>query len=361
MKKWFYIVLVALVAVANGCTKVEETPAPGKKVSFQVGSYAPQTKAEGDPVALNPGITDFRCFAYLHAEGVATEQPFFGNSGETISYHAGTPVTWTPSHDYFWPKSAQSYVNFISWRGADPTIAYAKNSDEKWSATLTWNNMTVAPDADLLWADMAWRYNSNVAPATYKTISGVEEGVPTLFHHALAQVRFLANITKNSDTGVQWSVTLNSLSLAGVKSTGTLSMTNVDPEATRTNPWTVTDWSSLSGSAAIERTTAVTNLALTPSTTEIIGYKSVIPQSTTDMALTVVFTVVTTYTGSSVTVEETVSKEVALSDFTGAASAWASGQQITYSLSINPDTHIITIIPVGKDWVDGGEDHLPVE
>ncbi|MBO4557014.1 MAG: fimbrillin family protein, partial [Bacteroidales bacterium] len=300
MKKWFYIVLVALVAVANGCTKVEETPAPGKKVSFQVGSYAPQTKAEGDPIALNSiGIEDFRCFAYLHGEGVETAQPFFGNSGETISYHAGTPVTWTPSHDYYWPKSAESYVNFISWHGVDPAIAYETNSDNKWSATLTWDlDVNVTPDADLLWADMAWRYNANVVPATYKTISGVEEGVPTLFHHALAQVRFLANVTKREDTGVQWSVTLNSLSLAGAKSTAIFSMTNVDPEATQTNAWTDTTWSSLSGSADIASTAALTNLALAPDTTEVIGYKSVIPQAVDGMELTVDFTVVTTYTGS---------------------------------------------------------------
>ncbi len=360
MKNRFYIVILALVLLAVGCTKTEMSDTKEKAVAFQVGSYAPQTKAPEGTASIKDvdGIESFRSYGYLHAVGVPGEQAFFGTAGETITYHAGSPATWTPSHDYFWPKSTGSYVNFISWVGGTPEVNYAK-SEETWNATFAWNNVTVAPTDNLLWADMAWRYNAN--EQTYQ-FNSVEEGVPTLFHHALAQVRFMGRQGKASDGNVSWTVTVTGLSLAAVKNQGTLSMTNTDPGSKQTKAWTVTNWAAADATAPI----AATGLdkALTATDQELIGYKSVLPQAVTaNMELTVNYTVTTTYPDNTnvKTVVENASAKAKLSEFSGSISAWEMNKRYTYTVVINPDAGIIRIIPVETDWIDEGEYNLNIE
>lgn len=355
MKNRFNIVILALVLLAVSCTKTEMSDTKEKAVAFQVGSYAPQTKApEGTASIIDvDGINSFRSYGYLHAVGVPGEQAFFGTAGETITYHAGSPATWTPSHDYFWPKSTGSYVNFISWVGGTPEVNYAK-SEETWNATFAWNNVTVAPTDNLLWADMAWRYNAN--EQTYQ-FNSVQEGVPTLFHHALAQVRFMGRQGKASDGNVSWTVTVTGLSLAAVKNQGSLSMTNTDPGSKQTKEWTVTNWAAADATAPIAATGL--NKALTTDQ-ELIGYKSVLPQDVTAaMELTVNYTVTTTYPGK--TVVENASASAALSAFSGSITAWEMNKRYTYTVVINPDAGIIRIIPVETDWIDEGEYNLNIE
>lgn len=360
MKNRFNIVILALVLLTLGCTKTEVADTKEKAVAFQVGSYAPQTKAPEGTASIKDvdGINSFRSYGYLHAVGVPGEQAFFGTAGETITYHAGSPATWTPSHDYFWPKSTGSYVNFISWVGGTPEVNYAK-SGETWNATFAWNNVTVAPTDNLLWADMAWRYNAN--EQTYQ-FNSVEEGVPTLFHHALAQVRFMGRQGKASDGNVSWTVTVTGLSLAAVKNQGSLSMTNTDPGSKQTNPWTVTNWAAADATAPIVATGL--DKALTATDQELIGYKSVLPQDVTaNMELTVNYTVTTTYPDNTnvKTVVENASAKAKLSEFSGAITAWEMNKRYTYTVVINPDAGIIRIIPVETDWIDKGEYNLNIE
>ena len=361
MKNRFYIVILALVLLAMGCTKTEMSDTKEKAVAFQVGNYAPQTKAES--IIVVDGIESFSSLGYLHAVGVPGKQDFFGD-GETITWNA-TKKEWAPSHDYFWPKSTGSYVNFISWVGGTPAITYTKaeEADAKWIATFAWNEVTVNPTDNLLWADMAWRYNANVNPATYGSTfqasnGAAAEGVPTLFHHALAQVRFMGRQSKASDDNVSWTVTVTGLSLAAVKNQGTLSMTNTDPGSKQTKAWTVTNWAAADATAPI----AASDLdkALSATDQELIGYKSVLPQDVTNaMVLTVNYKVTTTYPGKTVT--EDASASAALSAFSGSISAWEMNKRYTYTVVINPDTGIIRIIPVETDWIDGGEYPINIE
>lgn len=353
MKNRFNIVILALVLLTLGCTKTEVADTKEKAVAFQVGSYAPQTKApEGTASIIDVDrINSFRSYGYLHAVGVPGEQAFFGTAGETITYHAGSPATWTPSHDYFWPKSTGSYVNFISWVGGDPKVNYNQTGE----TTFKWEDVTVAPTDNLLWADMAWRYNAN--EQTYQ-FNDVQEGVPTLFHHALAQLRFMGRQGKASDGNVSWTVTVTGLSLAAVKNQGSLSMTNTDPGSKQTKEWTVTNWAAADATAPIEATGL--NKALTATDQELIGYKSVLPQDVTNaMVLTVNYKVTTTYPGKTVT--EDASASAALSAFSGAITAWEMNKRYTYTVVINPDAGIIRIIPVETDWIDEGEYNLNIE
>lgn len=368
MKNRFYIVIIALVLLAMGCTKTEMSDTKEKAVAFQVGNYAPQTKAES--IIVVDGIESFSSRGYLHAEGVPGKQDFFG-AGETITWNA-TKKEWAPSHDYFWPKSKDSYVNFISWVGGTPAITYTKAEEAgaKWTATFAWNNVTVAPTDNLLWADMAWRYNANVNPATYGSTfqasnGAAAEGVPTLFHHALAQVRFMGKVSKTSDTDgkVNWVVNVTDLSLTNVINKGTLSMSNTDPESTEPNAWTVTSWATTTSTETIAPGTADTlPVALDGTEKQIIGYKSVLPQDVTnDMVLTVNYTVTTTYNTNVKTVVENATASAKLSAFSGSISAWEMNKRYTYIFSINPDTGIIKIIPVETDWIVESEYPINIE
>ena len=359
MNKWFYIAILAVLAAPLGCSRVEVVTAPQKAVSFEVGCYAPQTRA-GE--VKFPETESFSSRGYLHAAGFENEAPqnFFGQEGETISFTNGE---WLPSHDYFWPKSASSYVNFISWCGTAPAINYVK-VDEKWDAVATWSGITVGPTDKLLWADMAWRYNANVSPATYGSVSGVAQGVPTLFHHALSRIRFQAKQSKASDGNVSWTVRLTGLSLTGIQNKGSFQIENVDPEAKQTKAWTVTEWNNLDGTETLPAT-AITAKDLTAEVQDVLDWQNVIPQSLTEsMKLTVDYTIVTNY-GSTKTVEEDCTATVELNKFTvsegEAITSWQRGKQYTYILNINPDNGIITILPVETDWQGPQEYNLNVE
>lgn len=368
MKNLYYIAIAALLAASAGCSKVEVADAPDKAVTFTVASYSPQTRAD-NYVSLVGETTTFMSKAYLHAEGVTDRvQDYFGTTGETISANNATnPSAWLPSHDYFWPKSKKSYINFVSWfdkTGTPTTIS---------ETALAWTNRTVTPEDNIMWADEAWRYNMNPTSEAnnnaYKTAddkpfgqNAVEEGVPTLFHHALAQVRFRGKVTKTSATDggktVNWTVTVNELSLTNVANKGTFSLTNSDPGENKTKEWTVTEWTSLGGAVEVKPTIA-SPLTLGTTAKDIFGWQSVIPQNTAAVKMTVKFTVATEY--PSKTVEEVVTKTVNLSDFTVNIPAWERNKRYTYTLIIEPDTGIIKIIPVETNWLEGATKEITVE
>ena len=150
MKKRLCIAVVTLLVALWGCTKVDVAPVPAKRVAFAVGSYVPQTKAAA---SLNSeGITAFSSKAYLYAEGVSGAQNFFPAAGETVSYNASVPE-WAPSHDYYWPKGAESYVNFVSWYDKNGTPTAASETSLVW--TIDGSTRSLAENPHLAQAKVA--------------------------------------------------------------------------------------------------------------------------------------------------------------------------------------------------------------
>ena len=240
MKKYFIIAAAAVVAMA-ACSKVEVNDGPGKKIAFEVGSYSAQTKA--DPATTSSIRTEtndaFKSKAWLHANGEATGTDFFGTSAndyiETVSYLTASS-TWEPQLEYFWPKGAGSYINFVSW--------FATNSKAPTTVeeeAMNWGTdsapMTIVTNDNFLFADEAWRYRDNVGPdATYGK-DGVTKGVPTLFHHALAKVAFNVRLsTVTASTKSVWDVDIQTVELK-VANNGYLALVNEDPTTNKTNPW----------------------------------------------------------------------------------------------------------------------------
>ena len=312
MKKYFILAACALVA-SVACTKSEKADGPDVKIAFQVADYKAQTKAN---VGASTEFKSFKCKAFLHADGYESiTQDFFGADGETIVPDAlPNPTQWAPSHDYYWPKSNQSYINFVAWydKNGAPTTAT--------ETALEWSNRVVAPGDTILFANEAWRYNKNNDPATY----GIEasKGVPMLFHHALAQLSLKAKgVDLNDGATNYWRVVLDTVKISGVYNTGTLALTNSDPSFAGHN---------------------------------------VLPQALVDgqQQVTVVFSIYRKNANGYYS-KERIKHVFDLNDFTASTpvTAWEMNKKITYTIIINPKTEKVLLDPVVEEWeeVDGGE------
>ena len=255
MKKYFIFAVAAVVAMA-ACSKVETSDTtPARKISFEVANYASQTKAAEDPGSVLAETDNFKTKAWLHANGDATGTDFFGTSAdnyvETVSYITASKV-WEPYLEYFWPKGAGSYINFVSW------FATNNNAPSTVSETvMNWGTaaspMTIVTNDNFLFADEAWRYTDNVDPARYG-YNDVSKGVPTLFHHALAKLNFnICLSTKTPSTKSIWDVEIKTVTMK-VGNNGYLALVNEDNTTTGTKAWKVgTDYSNgaLATSASI--------------------------------------------------------------------------------------------------------------
>lgn len=371
MKNWFKITMLAALAAPLACSEVEVDEAPLKVVSFNVGTYSPQTRAEGDPVSViyPNGIEAFSCRAYLHAQGfTGTAQEstdFFSPAPTTISWNSDTKE-WLPPHDYYWPKGQDSYIDFISWYGGkNPTISYSKTGGT-YGATFSWNlTEPLATTENLMWADVAWRYKANAQE--YK-FDGVKEGVPTLFHHALAQVYFQARLSKVSDGDVSWEVKVTDFKLTKVRKTGSFSLKISDPGTNKTSAWepgtgTEIGWTELSGAGEISASITDPITLLYDADKMILGWSSVLPQDLdatgNEVGISITYTVTTKYGTTVKTVEEPVpAVNALLKEFkTGTGEndyikKWECNKRYTYTIIIDPDTGVIKLIPVETNWED---------
>jgi len=408
MKKLYTILAIAAVA-AVGCSKTELADTPDVKIGFQVANYATQTKADAGGFLKeleDLGITENQAFkskAFINADNGAgghTFAPFFT---ESIAWNA-TPKQWAPaSKDYYWPKSPKSNIDFFSWYVydvADPTLTYTGTN-----ATMAWTDVTVPAKADILFADIAFHQVKNTNPATYNALDGVAEGVPTLFHHGLAQVKFTAKIKENCDKKADsknsgyytfWEVTLGDLAIAEnkVHANGTLTLTGADPDANDAEasitPWTNKAWTNATtpdyvdtktawfttgaakGTAAL--TTTVANLI--PDTQMGNGYVAVRPQTIgNDVTLGFKMTIKTYYgtdLASAKSAGATNTEVINVATYDGTPydtadiytatgiqlnklgttpiTAWEMNHKYTYNLIIDPSTNIILYDPAVEAW-----------
>ncbi|MBO4557280.1 MAG: hypothetical protein J5693_01570 [Bacteroidales bacterium] len=358
MKKFFVILATVALVASAACTKVEK-PATDEKISFNVANYTPATKAN---VSLVGETTTFKSKAYLHAVGVTDVQNFFGENGETITANNTTnPSAWEPSHDYYWPKSKQSYINFVSWYDKNGTITEATET------TLKWTNRTIATDDNIMWADEAWRFNKNNNPATYH-MNAVTEGVPTLFHHALAKLCIKAKATKvqggtREENKTAWVITLEDINISNTYNAGTLTLTNSDP-STGTTIAATTKAYTAAGTEKIGWTTSGTAAGismddtseLTTDLVNVLDEQSVLPQTLSDDAkLTFTLHIITKYNGTQYS-EEKIPVEVALNTLKGTATgataitAWEMNTKYTYNIIVDPETTVVKFDPAVVDW-----------
>ena len=390
MKK-FFIAIAALALVASAaCTKVNPEEKKAEKISFSVANYVPQTKAdEPKPVSVLGDFTSFKCRAFLHAKGVEVTnaglstsafQNFFPEAGETISPNNTTaPTEWAPSHAYYWPKDASSFVNFVGWYGTDgtnavdPTISYAYDATEaKWTAKMNWTFSTTLGQAgsNLLYADMAWRYKENDDTPMYGVSTNVAEGVPMLFHHALAQINVKAYAESKGETGMTaltagegtvtdgvatWTIKFDNAKITPIYANGELELTNADPGTNKTQAWTG-EWVGTDTTAGDVEVADYTVDDVTKATAgDVIAPSCVLPQSLTDVVLSFDLDITTTYTGN-LKHHEIIPVSIKFSDM--GTSAWEQNHKYTYYIKVVPSQNKVLFDPaLDAAWieVEGGE------
>lgn len=357
MKKYFIIAVAALVASA-ACTKNVTVETPDQAISFQVANYVPQTKAN---VAYEG--TSFKTSAWFHADASATAQAFMAS--EIIKFQ--TNNTWAADRIYFWPKTG--WVNFFSWAGApEPAVTEGAAAYGTSSAPIT-----IATDADAMLASAAYRYGSanydaNVYtdPILYNSVD--TKGVPTLFHHMLAQVNFIVKFDAQdipAESKYKWDLIIDEVKLEyGNK--GYLEVSFTDPGSTNqawpfaanSVNWTCVDNTILSGTMNIGASNKQTTEAGSISAGKDL-YKdlSVLPQVIgnpgTTAKLGIKYTLISYYNNVehiTETVDLTGANAIALADFTNAAiPQWNMNYKYTYTLNIKPNK-TVTFDPAVEAW-----------
>lgn len=350
MKNRLHIAILTILVALWGCAKVEMDPMPEKKVTFSVGSYVPQTRSA---VSLNSeSITNFKSKGFLYAEGVDDVQDFFGAAGETISYNASASE-WAPSHDYYWPKGSNSFINFVSWY--DPNGAPTTATE----TSLIWQNRTIAANDNILVADVAWRYQENTSNAAQYTGDAILTGVPVLFHHMLSRVGInvaATPLTDPANSSTTYSVQIQSISLNSVYSQGTLSLTNSDPgTVATTRAWTPANATYFWDRQGTAGSIGMTASTLTETPAPALAQRSMLPQPLNETSIDIVYTVVTYSNGTEIIREHDIPASIKLNTIKNssdlAISQWLPNRIYTYNIIIDPRGTEIHLAPVlESDW-----------
>lgn len=406
MKKLNTILVIAALA-AVGCAKTEVVSTPDVKIGYQVASYSTQTKADAggflkemEAFSIDAADAMFKSVAFINADdgngGQVAPARFYAaatDQVETIKYKSNQ---WAPvGADYYWPKSPNSDIDFFSWFDLTETAGthVANATFASSTYTLAWTaDRTIALKDNVMYADPVWKQKKNTKPATYHK-DGVTEGVPTLFHHALAQVRFQfkqntmsAVDSKDASKSTFWVVKVKNLTITSnqIKKNGTLSLTAAKNAASWTTPANLI-WGAASSQAywatadlflanAVNSTgIELTNTADTFSKDDQMAdeYITVLPQQIGDGLLlnfdieieTKFGTTAGGASGAAHVSTETIhvkdfedggaivkNSGIQLNLLTTIGSYWQMNKKYTYIFNIDPATTKILYDPAVEDW-----------
>lgn len=312
------ILATSALALLAACSKSEVLPVESapQEITFQTV----ETKAASNFSTNN----HFYSYAYFLEEGKTLD----ANSADAKAYIYGSEIQYVSGETawknattkYYWPKKGS--LTFFAWTdntaspAVDPSnaVSCAAASGIKFAdydITTTTNK-----NKDLLVADIAKDQKENTTQ-----YDGWKKGVPTVFKHILSNLVFNIKTDYATSKDEYASVTFNlkSIDLKNVYTKGTYTqgeVTSSTPAWTaKTAPW---------GSYAESKTLSIFNgtLAVTKATddpTDITStYSIVLPQTfaaaTTIVdstpVITVVYDIVTNYTGTEVTETITVTKSL---------------------------------------------------
>lgn len=208
MKK--IIIFLSIIAVmASACNKVTTGVDRTKhQITFQTVAGL-NTKAITGTVF--PTTETFSTYAW--AEGTVGDY-FMENI--TIEYNSSDKI-WKPQGEtFYWPKN--STVDFISYYPTGMSgITVTKDK-------ITYSGIDVNTlQKDIMYADKAAGFSDN-SDLIDDSVSAFT-GVPTIFRHALAKVKFIVELNYNhkeeaDGTVTDWAVTINSASISGIYTKG---------------------------------------------------------------------------------------------------------------------------------------------
>ena len=373
MKK--LVSLAALVSVAlTGCVSNEEIipEQKNKEISFEVASYVPQSRASGafstdqtfgvnawytlDPTADVEG-TD--------PADIETDQMM---NGVTVSY---IDNTWKTSTVYYWPKKGT--IDFIAYYPTTviPTITYQYNGTDqlKYTDYTVVNSNSTAdpaytksttPSDDLMYANKAIRFNNNANADTNGTNLGYDgdygfKGVPTLFNHALAQLKFKVQNAKPNDGIYKWIITVKKIEVTCYDK-GNVTLTNNETGNASIGTWIkpTNDVWTPNGNLITTPLTWDPTTDVTLSTDAVTEFDNktvyILPQTLEvgKQKVKVYYNVKVTKQDDTEVDNDDYVEEFDL--YTDALQHWQMNKIITYTLSFNPVGEMILFAPAVEEW-----------
>lgn len=250
MKKSLIIIAAALLSLA-ACSKVTmgEGNADEHAISFQVANYV-QTKADDQASPVKFSNEDFGTYAWYNADDESQMHvPFMVN--EQVTFDEANNW-WTTDRPYYWPKlGTLDFISYSPYRPAQTVTVTPEGTaggqgdgqeqgepqtetryyPEITENSIAWTDFYVdSYQVDLMYSDKAVGQRETSKKDTYTSVSGVN-GVPTLFHHALARLHFgiratfLDDATENRKATTTWEVYVQAVRLLYVNQLGSLSLT----------------------------------------------------------------------------------------------------------------------------------------
>ena len=331
MKKYLFIAIAALVAAA-ACTKTE-TSEPKREITFQVARHSVASKANSDykdEYAAMP----FGAYAWFKGVSAADNADFMIN--QEVSYNS-TANVWAPTGTtYYWPKSGA--LDFICYSPytADGSNAPMPVITEAGISYPAWD-VNAFPGVDVMYADKVTGLTANSNTYYYN-------GVPTLCHHALAKVSFQISasyLEKTAPTGdkTRWEITVNSVTVTGIRTTGTLDLT-LNPDGTWAKPAANT-WTN-DGTSTTDLSLNVSGLSELSDTPQNLDSNIlVLPQALNEGQGVTLNVNIKTYrdrndgTGEHLVLTETGIDVPALLAG-GSLASWGINQNISYNFTLSP-------------------------
>lgn len=354
MKKIFFVAIAATL-LAAGCQKTEIINEVGDTINFS-SEMGKLTKAgTGDLTTLK--AQDFSVWAYYAADDKNTSVDDTYNVYDEIDnvrVTDGTNDKWGTVEQYYWPGVGKELI-FFAVSADDVTIGETTYNEAGEVATntskvevnadrsaLTIKDFTVAPatpNVDLMVADIVQQHQG-------------DKVVDLDFHHTLAKVEFLFKTITNEDN---LTVTVNSLTVGGVKTVGTFS--TVQPTQTKAEGDYTEGGSSTpaySGKKtpvgffwtdqkeprdfSVRKTDAPASFVLDDDY-EVYSSWLVIPQSIATTTVTVNYTIG----------EKTFDSIFNLyTEGTNPLTEWKANQYVAYRITLAPN--LITFNPSVEDW-----------
>lgn len=340
------IAIVAIVLAFTACSKVDKEKTE-KEIAFQVANHL-ETKAN---VGVKYENGNFGTYSW-----------FSGTQDYMINQEVGLKDgAWKTLHNtYYWPKTgAITFISYSPFSGENgqgnstPTVTRSGNNFALAYGSAS-SPYTVGSD-DLMYADVA-TCSANVDELTDDADGSVDSGytgVPTLFRHALAKVRFEA-YTGALQAGTapdvtRWEVSIKSASVKGLKNAGTLNM-----------QWNGTEWAKPTGnvwtnpSGNVEKALkSNVNLSETPVAIGDLGL--VLPQTLANQTLVLDIHIKTILPGG-LSIEEDLTAEANIADFSDEIKSWKMNQSIIYRIKINPTGSETPVAILFDPAVDGWEE-----
>ena len=221
MKKIIFLAAAAIATLAS-CTKtvVEE---PNPEIAFSVARY--MTKAGPEDYKDAHKAIPFGVYAWFKGETSADNRDFMVN--QKVSYTGDSDNRWAPEGTtYYWPKSGSlDFIGYSPYSTLGATDAPFPTITETTFTYPAWD-VAAHPDVDVMYADKAAGLTG--ATGTQKTY--YYNGVPMLFHHALAKVNFEVKAAytevTDPDTGTKtkWDIEVESIKVNNILSSGSLSL-----------------------------------------------------------------------------------------------------------------------------------------